>query len=372
MKNYDTKKTLFTITVACYGTEPYLATALDSLLNQTYGNFEVICYVEESPDKSLEICRKYASKDVRFTVVEAQKSGAVSSTRNYGIDHAKGEYLLFLDGDDWIAPNTLSEIDRRLQETGEVDVLEFALDAVEMADEHVLATKRMSNFRPEDEHRVFSGLTAIRKVWRNGAKMHNYACIAAYRTLFLRDNGLYQLVGRIMEDFEWTPRVWFSAARMAYIDQAFYSYRRRKGSITSESSSRIIYDISANLKSLLEFVRRNEIPDDVLAIFAHQWIALLYWFLYHPVSSAKIADTDRTAALKQLFAEGDDLRKLVKRLTRSRKLLFPLVALSAKGACWPARFVFRRIYYPLLTLRDRGCCRWPFRRRRPVARQTNN
>ena len=84
----------FTIILSGHQTAPYLPKALNSIVAQTFKDFEVICHVEEPTDDSLAICRARAQTDARFKVVSAPKSGAVATTRNYGIDHATGEYLI--------------------------------------------------------------------------------------------------------------------------------------------------------------------------------------------------------------------------------------------------------------------------------------
>ena len=75
---------------------------------------------------SLAICQEWAQRDARFKIATAPKSGAVSATRNYGIDHAVGEYLVVIDGDDWIAPDMLEKLTAKLNQTGSLDVLAFA------------------------------------------------------------------------------------------------------------------------------------------------------------------------------------------------------------------------------------------------------
>lgn len=94
----------FTVAVSGYQNAPYLPKSLGSVKAQSFRDFEAICYVEESTDGSLEICRRLTADDPRFKVVSAPKSGTASATRNYAIDHAGGEYLVVLDGDDWLAP----------------------------------------------------------------------------------------------------------------------------------------------------------------------------------------------------------------------------------------------------------------------------
>lgn len=96
--------------------------------------------------------------------------------------------------------------------------------------------------------------------------MHNFTQINTYRTEFLRSNRFYQSDGFVMEDFEHTPRVWFAARSMAYLDEALYIYRRRANSLTTEASSRIASHVVRQVKSLLEFYSSRDIPSDIRAI----------------------------------------------------------------------------------------------------------
>ena len=342
----------YTVIIACYNTAPYLPKALESVASQTFRDFEAICFVEESTDDSLAICKKFAEKDSRFKVVTAQKSGAVSTTRNYGIDHANGKYLVVLDGDDWIASDMLEKLAKKLETTGDVDVLSFAAITTETEDVEFSDPHKFTNFSAKDTEGVFAGLEAIRRVGRNGGKMHNHTVLSIYRIAFLRKHNLYQKDGLLMEDFEWTPRVWFFAQRFAYLDEAFYAYRRRPGSLTTMSSSRLVFDLIKEFKSLMAFTTEYSIPYDILSIWSNQWISILYWFMYHPVSSKKISDADRTRALENLFADGGkkSFLCLARLASKAKRVALPLVLLAAKGMQWPAKLFFRRVYYPLIEM----------------------
>ena len=347
---------LFSIILAGYNTAPYLPKALESITAQTFADFEAICYVEESTDDSLALCRAAAEKDPRFQVVSAPKSGAVASTRNYGIDHARGEYLVVLDGDDWIVPDMLEKLSRKLAEVGEVDVLSFAAVTTESDEADIKHAPRLTNFRKADETGVFDGPNAIRRAGRNGGKMCNHTVLSTYRTEFLRANRIRQSDGRLMEDFESTPRIWFHAQRFAYLDEVFYVYRRRPGSLTTEASSRIAVDIVRQFNSLLEFVGKTQVPPDILAIWSNQWIAMLYWFLFHPVTSRKLTDAERKRALAELFAGdgGAKFQRLCARATLPKRLAAPLVKWAAAGWQFPAKFYFRHLYYPLIERRSKN------------------
>ena len=343
----------FSVILSGYQTEPYLQKALDSIANQTFRDFEAICYVEESTDRSLEMCQAMAERDSRFKVSTGPKSGGVGATRNYGIDHASGKYLVVLDGDDWLAEDMLEKLDRKLQKTGEVDVLSFAMVSTETEEADSASAKKFANFSSQDENNVFSGQDAIRKVGRNGGKFHAYTVMSIYRTAFLRDHRLYQQLG-VMEDFEWTPRVWYCAKRMAYLDEVFYYYRRRANSLTTAASSRIIHDLTGHIRSLLAFAESESVPDDILAIWSNQWISVFFWFMYHPVTSAKISDADRKQALNKLFAGDGRMQflRLFSHASRPKRLARPLICLAAKGFQLPAKVFFRGVYYPLIERRN--------------------
>lgn len=343
----------FTVVLSGFQTAPYLPKSIDSIKRQTFSDFEAILYVEESTDDSLAICRAQTANDPRFKVVSAPKSGAVATTRNYGIDHAAGEYLVVLDGDDWITPDMLEKLAAKLESTGTVDVLAFAAISTETEDVNVKGAPRLTNFRPSDTNGVFSGIDAIRRAGRNGGQMRNFTWLNAYRTAFLRESGIRQTDGVLMEDMESTPKIWFAAKRFAYLDESLYVYRRRPNSLTTESSSRIVTHIARQARSLLSFATEQQIPADIIKIWSNQWLSTLYWFMFHPVSSRKISDSDRKSALDILFKDGG--RKLFVRLTKRaslpKRVALPFVLLAAAGIQLPAKLFFRRFYYPLLSIR---------------------
>ena len=339
----------FTVVVSAHQTEPWLPQAISSVEAQTFRNFEAILYVEESTDASLAICQDATARDPRFRIATGLESGGGGTFRNHGIRHAAGDYLVFLDGDDWLAPGLLSALDARLRQDAPLDVLAFAGVSTQTGETDWNVSARLSNFRAGDAGGVFSGLDAIRRSGRNGGSFLAYTWLNAYRTAFLRERGLFQKEGRILEDFEWMPRVWFAAERFAYIDEAFYAYRRRPGSLTTEASPRVAGHVSENIRSLLAFAHSRSVPGDILSIWANQWLAVLYWFLFHPVTSRKIPDTVRRKALSALLA-GDGavrLRELVARASLPRRLAWPLVRLAERGFQLPAKLYFRRLYYPL-------------------------
>ena len=100
---------LVSVVVPVYKVEKYINKCIDSIINQTYKNLEIILVDDGSPDRCPQICDEYAKKDNRIKVIHKKNSG-LGAARNTGIDAAKGEYIGFVDSDDWIMPNMYEEM----------------------------------------------------------------------------------------------------------------------------------------------------------------------------------------------------------------------------------------------------------------------
>ena len=95
-------KSLVSVIIPIYNVEQYIEKCLDSVINQTYKDLEIICVNDCSPDNSAQILLEYAQRDTRIKIVNREKNGGLSAARNTGLDEAKGEYVYFIDSDDWI------------------------------------------------------------------------------------------------------------------------------------------------------------------------------------------------------------------------------------------------------------------------------
>lgn len=109
------KETIISVIVPVYNVEPYIEKCIESVLNQSFENLELILVNDGSPDRSGKICEDYAKKDSRIKVVH-KENGGLSDARNRGLQIAKGEYIFFLDSDDYIAPKALEVLYKRIRE----------------------------------------------------------------------------------------------------------------------------------------------------------------------------------------------------------------------------------------------------------------
>ena len=97
---------LVSVVIPVYNVESYLRQCMDSVVNQTYRNLEIVCVNDGSPDRSIDILREYEQKDKRIKIIEIENQG-LSGARNVGTAHCTGDYLIYLDSDDWIDFDTV-------------------------------------------------------------------------------------------------------------------------------------------------------------------------------------------------------------------------------------------------------------------------
>ena len=116
------------IIIPMYGVEKYLRRCLDSVLNQTFQDWQAICVNDGSPDNSAVILEEYAEKDSRFVVV-TKENGGLSDARNAGMKHATGDYIMYLDSDDFIHPQTM-EIAYSFALRDGSDIVSFTYDRI--------------------------------------------------------------------------------------------------------------------------------------------------------------------------------------------------------------------------------------------------
>ncbi|MFD9203747.1 glycosyltransferase family 2 protein, partial [Streptomyces anthocyanicus] len=115
----------FSIVVPVHNVQGYLRTCLESVLGQSYGDFELIVVDDRSPDGSPAIIDEFAARDERVVAVHLPVNGGIGPARNHGAKLARGEYLLFLDSDDSYTPGTLRAIAERIDATGRPDIVLF-------------------------------------------------------------------------------------------------------------------------------------------------------------------------------------------------------------------------------------------------------
>ncbi|WP_426569390.1 bifunctional glycosyltransferase/CDP-glycerol:glycerophosphate glycerophosphotransferase [Streptomyces canus] len=221
----------FSVIVPAYQVQAYLHECLESVLSQSYPDLEVIAVDDGSPDACGEIIDEFAARDPRVRPLHLPENVGLGPARNAGLVEATGDYVLFLDSDDTLTPDTLEAIAGRLKETGEPDVLVYdyaTTDWTGRAERNKFA-----------EHLTEQGPAPFRLEDRPGLlRVLMVAWNKAYRRDFVARTGLTFPPG-FYEDTPWTYPALMAAESIATLDRVCVHYRqRRRGSILSTTSRR--------------------------------------------------------------------------------------------------------------------------------------
>ena len=234
-------KDLISIIVPIYNVSPYLRLCLESIEKQTYPHFEVLLINDGSRDNSKDICLEFVERDNRFKYIEQQNAG-LSAARNTGILNAKGEFLTFIDGDDFIESNYLEELyGTALKNNSEIVVGSFK----EFNEEDNNYYIHVFDYREEHyKHREL--IENIAQIERRGIEFETSWGILFHRRLF--ENVLFP-VGKNIEDTRTNYKLYMESCKTSYIHKDIYIYRIRKGSLINTVTENLLTDV---LEALLE------------------------------------------------------------------------------------------------------------------------
>ena len=268
---------------------------LDSVIAQTYEDYEVVCVNDGSTDDSLTILNEYALRCSQLKVVNQPNRG-LSAARNSGIKNASGDYVFFLDSDDWIEPNTLKVLADALSdedmvcfngrryiennkeyEIPDVMVLEDACSGWEYYNHHAL------------NHRQFAFVCVVLRL---------------YRRAFLMENHLTFTEGIFHEDNMFTPLACYYAKKVKVIPDCLYNYRVRSNSIMTTRDVKHKKDILFIANTLSDFFTQKDGIDKIVVYrsLTHHYqsvfmnagqedralLPLVDWHLYRTVSRTKL------------------------------------------------------------------------------------
>ena len=235
---------LFSIIIPIFNVEKYLRECLDSVLGQSFSNWEAVCVNDGSTDGSAVILKEYAAKDDRFRIVEQSNAG-LSAARNTGMEYATGDFVLFLDSDDWLELNALEVL------AGNLD----GGDMVCFSGRRYLEVE--DRYCPSDqleEQHYKSGM----EYYNENALQHRdfaFVCVVlrAYKRTFLVGNGLRFKEGIFHEDNLFTPIACYCAKGVRVINECLYDYRVRGNSITTTGNLKRLSDVMSVANELAEF-----------------------------------------------------------------------------------------------------------------------
>ncbi len=308
---------VISIIVPVYGVEKYLDQCVSSILSQTYTALEVILVDDGSPDACPAMCDAWAEKDGRVRVIHQENAG-LSGARNRGLDCATGEYILFVDSDDYLMPELCRTA---LEAIGDADVAVFGYHRFRDGDGKILSTRTHAPG-------IVTGREALGLLMEK--KIDSYAWNKLYkRELFA---GIRYPVGRAWEDVGTTYRIFCAAQTVSLCGDVLCWYRQRAGSITGQMSVKTCQDIFAMRLARYEDIRADE-PE------------------FAALGLRELADAAIYAYELSLYktVDADELQAAVGFLERERQVVLPLY----RGNVRTLFYKNRKLYDRLIRLRHR-------------------
>lgn len=253
------------IVIPVYNTKPYLASCIESVLAQAFSDYELILVDDGSTDGSGRLCDEYARRDSRIHVIHQENKG-LSMARNAGIDTATGEYILFLDSDDYLLHD---------------QAIRFIYKASESKPDAICFPYIRANGEGEYKPKsclIKSGPATLRKM----IKTNQYTCSACCSVIkreFINRYNLRFVSEQLSEDILWIAAITLKAERFAFIPSPLYGYRARAGSITTQNTQRHIEDLLSINQQLFELIEgqnlTEERKEEYLSYVAYQYCTLL-------------------------------------------------------------------------------------------------
>ena len=259
MNNKQEKHKVVSIIIPVYNTEGYLRECLDSAVGQTLRDIEIICVDDGSSDNSLDILEEYQKKDPRILIIHQENAG-LSAARNCGMRNAGGEYIYFLDSDDYIDRETL-QIAVQTAEEKDLDAAVFGFERFSDSEELLAKYPFQVNIIDNIQH-VSTGVEYLKIANERGAYTAS-VWTALWRHSFLEDNNLLFMEGILHEDILFSFQAYMTAKRVMYIPYRFYHYRARSDSITTKPNSSIrVMSYFESVKGVLRYALQGEYDSD--------------------------------------------------------------------------------------------------------------
>ena len=242
------------VILSAYNEEKFIRKAIESVVNQTLKDIEIIIINDGSTDNTLEIINSYADKDSRIVVIDQENIG-LGASRNKGMKIAKGEYLLFVDSDDLIIDNTLKGM-LHIATQNQVDILKG--DYVKANNQEIENGIEIAN---QNSYTPSTIKTGEQGFIEDHNPMYSYVWQFLFKRSFIIDNNLFFLEGKYFEDVAYTIEAYLKAKTFMSIPLQFYVYRQNDSSIMATMSVNKLYSMNEIIVSLLETINQYKSLD---------------------------------------------------------------------------------------------------------------
>lgn len=244
----------FSVILPIYNVEKYLRECVDSILGQTYTDFELILVDDGSKDSSGKICDEYAEKDSRVKVIH-KENGGQSTARNIGFDNANGKYIVYIDSDDFVISDSfLTELYGKIAEKNSDVVL---YKHVKFFDDTKKTEECKYSLLLENETDTDGSLYELVK--RDA--YFGMAWTKTFRRELALESGVKFDPSLSCEDMDWYFNLVLNATAISAIDKPYVAYRQRAGSVTATVKLKNVVDFITTLENWGEKIKNAEISD---------------------------------------------------------------------------------------------------------------
>lgn len=323
-------KPAISIIVPVYNIAAYLRKCLDSVLAQTFLNFEIIIINDGSTDQSKEICDEYAKKDRRIKAIHQTNQG-VSKARNMGVELAAGDFIGFVDGDDYIYKDMFEKLYSACMNTGsDISICNLGRE---------INGQLINNTTEKSYQKVLNNEEAMRELFK-GILYRFSLCNKLFHKTCFRNISFPE--GRIHEDLSTTYRLFANANQSVYLNDIGYIYVKRKNSILTSTFNRERMDAFVGWNEILNFMKDNykQLSHNIYACLSYWCIDNIYYIL------SQVETISQDDYLKDIQAF---VRKYYWKIINNQllsvkyKLLMTLFSMSTQLFCLSNDIRFKRV-----------------------------
>lgn len=277
-----------TIIVPIYNVEKYLKEAIESTINQTYKNLEIILVDDGSTDNSGKICDEYTKIDNRIKVIH-KNNGGLSDARNAGLDNATGKYIMFLDSDDFLEIDAVENMHKEIVDKDAEYVIGNYINATEEGEKWEKPVFDLEKYKP---FRL-----SINDHMNSFFIMNSSVCNKIFKKEFIDKLNLRFVVGLPAEDAIFTTYCFIKAERVFYAQCLVFNYRQRKGGSISSSCSK---DYFNGINKAYRMIYENFRDNNYLGYYRYFYSKSMNYIIYKFIDSTLLEYEERKKILTEM------------------------------------------------------------------------
>lgn len=264
---------MISIIIPIYNVEDYIQECLDSILNQTYKNLQIIIVDDGSTDNSLKIVETYKSK-FNNIIILSQKNKGVSEARNLAFKYIQGEYVMYIDSDDFLQKNMMEILfDEAKKHDADITICEYYVYYDKDTNKNFIQRYNVNFGVPYDKFYIMNMMLNF--------KLQGQLWHKLFKTKLLKTNNFQFEPGRYIQDIFPVFKMVSKSENIIFIDKPLYFYRQRETSTVHKKGMKIADDYYFAMKSIIKYINNNNIHIDIESLNRFKAIVLSNFIEYY-------------------------------------------------------------------------------------------